>query len=114
MLLKPNMVLPGKKSVNQAGAEEIAKLTVETLQMTVPPEVPGMVFLSGGLTPDQSTEYLGTMNKMYTSLPWQLSYSFGRALQQEALQAWAGKAENVKTTQEVFMVRARKVSQSRG
>jgi fructose-bisphosphate aldolase class I len=114
MLLKPNMVLSGKKATNQAVAEEIAKLTVETLQTTVPSEVPGIVFLSGGLTPDQSTEYLGTMNKMYTSLPWQLSYSFGRALQQEALQAWVGKAENVKVAQDAFMARAKKVSQARG
>lgn len=113
MLLKPNMVLPGKKSVNQVGVEEIAKLTVETLQTTVPPEVPGIVFLSGGLTPDQATDNLAMMNKMYPGLPWQLSYSFGRALQQEALQAWAGKTENVKAAQDAFMVRAKKVSAAR-
>ncbi|MEK7177773.1 MAG: class I fructose-bisphosphate aldolase, partial [Patescibacteria group bacterium] len=69
--------------------------------------------LSGGLTPDESTEYLKTMNSIYKDLPWQLSYSFGRALQQEALQAWVGKPENVKVAQDVFMVRARKVSQAR-
>lgn len=113
MLLKPNMVLPGKESPNQATAEEIAHLTVKTLKATVPAEVPGIVFLSGGLTPNQSTEYLKTMNAMYKNLPWQLSYSFGRALQQEALQAWMGKPENIKSTQEAFMVRARKVSQAR-
>ena len=77
MLLKPNMVLPGKDSQNKSTAEEIARLTVETLKETVPAEVPGIVFLSGGLTPDQSTEYLKTMNALYHDLPWQLSYSFG-------------------------------------
>lgn len=114
MLLKPNMVLPGKESPNQATAEEIAHLTVETLKATVPTEVPGIVFLSGGLTPDQSTEYLKTMNNIYPSLPWQLSYSFGRALQQEALKVWMGKPKNVKTAQETLLSRAKKVSQARG
>ncbi|MDO9028468.1 MAG: class I fructose-bisphosphate aldolase [Candidatus Roizmanbacteria bacterium] len=113
MLLKPNMVLPGKDSQKKATTEEIARLTVETLKATVPAEVPGIVFLSGGLTPDQSTEYLKTMNTMYPGLPWQLSYSFGRALQQEALQVWMGKPENVKAAQDAFMVRAKKVSQAR-
>lgn len=113
ILLKPNMVLPGKESSDQTTAEEIARLTVETLKATVPAEVPGIVFLSGGLTPDQSTEYLGTMNKMYPSLPWQLSYSFGRALQQEALLAWMGKSENVTAAQKTLLSRAKKVSQAR-
>ena len=113
MLLKPNMVLPGKDSQKKATAEEIARLTVETLKETVPSEVPGIVFLSGGLTPDQSTEYLKMMNTMFSDLPWQLSYSFGRALQQEALHAWMGKSDNVKAAQDTLMVRARKVSQAR-
>ena len=113
MLLKPNMVLPGKESSNQATAEKIARLTVKTLKATVPTEVPGIVFLSGGLTPDQSTEYLKTMNNIYPGLPWQLSYSFGRALQQEALKVWMGKPENVKTAQETLISRANKVSQAR-
>jgi len=113
MLLKPNMVLPGKDSSVKATAEEIARLTVETFKETVPSGVPGIVFLSGGLTPDQSTEYLKTMNLLFKDLPWQLSYSFGRALQQEGLQAWVGKTENVKAAQDVFMVRARKVSNAR-
>jgi fructose-bisphosphate aldolase class I len=113
MLLKPNMVLPGKDSQKKATAEEIARLTVETLKATVPSEVPGIVFLSGGLTPDQSTEYLKTMNAMFSDLPWQLSYSFGRALQQEGLLAWMGKSDNVKVAQDALMVRARKVSNAR-
>ena len=113
ILLKPNMVLPGKDSQKKATSEEIANLTVETLKATVPSEVLGIVFLSGGLTPDQSTEYLSIMNKTYPKLPWQLSYSFGRALQQEALCVWMGKPENIKLAQEVFMKRAKKVSQAR-
>lgn len=113
MLLKPNMVLPGKENSHQSKADEIAQLTVDVLKFTVPKEVPGIVFLSGGLTPDQSTEYLQTMNAKFKDLPWQLSYSFGRALQQEGLQAWAGKEENIKKAQEVFIARCQKVSAAR-
>lgn len=113
MLLKPNMILPGKESVKKAAAKEIARLTIAMFKTAVPAGVPGIVFLSGGLNPDQATEYLGFMNKMYPKLPWQLSYSFGRALQQEALQAWMGKPENLKIAQTAFIERARKVSQAR-
>ncbi len=113
MLLKPNMVLCGKDCPTQATAEEIARSTVEVLLATVAKEVPGIVFLSGGLSPDQSTEYLKTMNKMYSDLPWQLSYSFGRALQQEGLKAWGGKTENIKVAQAAFLARAKKVSDAR-
>lgn len=113
MLLKPNMVLSGKESSIQAATEEIARSTVEVLRAAVPAEVPGIVFLSGGLSPDQATDYLKTMNKLHPGLPWQLSYSFGRALQQEALKAWGGKSENVKTAQQAFLARAKKVSAAR-
>lgn len=113
MLLKPNMVLAGKDYPNQPTAEKIAEATVKVMKETVPSDVPGIVFLSGGLTPDQSTEYLRAMNKMYPKLPWQLSYSFGRALQQEALQAWQGKAKNVQAAQAAFLARAKKVSSAR-
>lgn len=113
MLLKPNMILPGKDSTKKTTAEEIARITVETFTTVVPVEIPGIVFLSGGLTPDQSTEYLSAMNRLYPHPPWQLSYSFGRALQQEALQAWSGKSENIKPSQDTFMTRARKVSRAR-
>ncbi len=114
ILLKPNMVLAGKECEKQVEAEEIAQKTVETLLKTVPEEVPGVVFLSGGLTPDQSTQYLALMNKMYLGkLPWQLSYSYGRALQQEALQAWGGQANNILNAQKVFTERAKKVSEAR-
>ncbi len=113
MLLKPNMVLAGKNCATQPSAEEIARETVDVLRSIVPEEVPGIVFLSGGLTPDQSTEYLRTMNKLNPNVPWQLSYSFGRALQQEALQAWGGKSENVMAAQKTFLERCKKVSAAR-
>ncbi|GAB4218734.1 MAG: fructose-bisphosphate aldolase class I [Candidatus Microgenomates bacterium] len=115
ILLKPNMVLAGKDCPNQPTVEEIARETVEVLKETVPPEVPGIVFLSGGLTPDQVTDYLKAMNKNYKNeLPWQLSYSFGRALQQEALKAWGGKKENIPQAQKEFLQRCKKVSEARG
>lgn len=113
MLLKPNMILAGKDCATQPSAEEIARETVAVLRSTVPDEVPGIVFLSGGLTPDQSTEYLRTMNKQYPNLPWQLSYSFGRALQQEALKAWSGRSENIMAAQQAFLTRCKKVSDAR-
>lgn len=113
MLLKPNMVLPGKDSEKQSTSQEIAEKTVEVLKKTVPKDVPGIVFLSGGLTPDQSTDYLKAMNSAHKDLPWQLSYSFSRALQQEGLKTWGGKPENVKTAQETFLARAKKVSDAR-
>ena len=114
ILLKPNMILPSQDLLGETKAEEIARETVETLLKTVPHDVPGIVFLSGGLNPDQSTEYLSLMNKIYSGkLPWQLSYSYGRALQQEALQAWQGKSSNISQAQKTFMERARKVSEAR-
>jgi len=112
MLLKPNMVLPGKDSQKQSSAEEIAAATVQVFRATVPDLVPGIVFLSGGLTPDQATEYLKTMNQANEKTPWRLSYSFGRALQQEGLTVWGGREENIKKAQEVFLHRAKKVSEA--
>lgn len=115
MLLKPNMVLAGKNCPNQPLAEEIAEKTVKVLKKTVPKEVPGIVFLSGGLTPDQATTYLAKMNELYKNeVPWQLSYSFGRALQQEGLKAWSGKNENIVLAQQEFLKRCQKVSLARG
>jgi len=113
MLLKPNMVLPAKSLLSGTTETDIAKQTVETLLAHVPKEVPGIVFLSGGLNPDQSTTYLSQMNTLYAGrLPWALSFSYGRALQQEGLAAWHGKSENVAQAQKVFIERARKVSEA--
>ncbi len=112
MILKPNMVIAGKTSPVQASSQEIAKATVETFKQTVPSEVPGIVFLSGGQTPDQATENLHEINLIPGS-PWQLSFSYGRALQDEALMIWAGKQENVEAGQQGFLSRLKKVSLAR-
>lgn len=101
LILKTNMVISGKKCPIQAGSQEIAKETVGTFLKVVPAEIAGIVFLSGGQTPDQATENLAEIN-MVAGSPWQLSYSFGRALQDEALTAWGGKNENVEGAQKVF------------
>ncbi len=112
IILKPNMVISGKKSPTQANSKEIAKATVETFLETIPSEVPGIVFLSGGQTPDQATENLYEINIIPNS-PWQLSFSYGRALQDEALTTWAGKEENIEVAQKAFAERSRKVSLAR-
>lgn len=111
MILKPNMIISGKESAVKASPQEIAKATIETLLEMVPKEVPGIVFLSGGQTPDEATENLAEISKI--GGPWQLSYSYGRALQDEALTAWAGKEENVAVAQKAFFERAKKVSAAR-
>lgn len=111
-ILKPNMVISGKKCPIQANSQEIAKATVKTFLEVVPSELPGIVFLSGGQTPDQATENLAKIN-MIEGSPWQLSYSYGRALQEEALIAWGGKNENVGAAQKVFLERAKKISGAR-
>lgn len=112
LILKTNMVISGKKCPIQAGSQEIAKETVGTFLKVVPAEIAGIVFLSGGQTPDQATENLAEIN-MVAGSPWQLSYSFGRALQDEALTAWGGKNENVEGAQKVFLERVKKVSKAR-
>ncbi len=111
MILKPNMVISGKESSVQATSQEIAQATVQTFLEIVPKEVPGIVFLSGGQTPDEATENLAEINKV--GGPWQLSYSYGRALQDEALTTWAGKEESVQAAQKSFLERAQKVSEAR-
>ncbi len=112
LILKTNMVISGKKCPVQAGSREIAKETVGTFLKVVPKEIAGIVFLSGGQTPDQATENLAQIN-MVAGSPWELSYSYGRALQDEALRAWAGKNENVEKAQKIFLERAKKVSRAR-
>lgn len=112
LILKTNMVISGKKCPVQAGSQEIARETVSTFLDSVPKEIGGIVFLSGGQTPDQATENLAEINNVPGS-PWQLSYSYGRALQDEALMTWAGKNENVEAAQKIFQERAKKVSKAR-
>jgi len=105
-LLKPNMVLPGKKCPQQVPVEEIAKTTLRCLRRSVPTAVPGIVFLSGGQTPAEATERLSAMNAMGKP-PWELSFSYGRALQEPVLRAWKGIAGNVPAAQKAFYHRSR-------
>ena len=112
MILKPNMIVSGKDCKSQASVAEVARRTVNTFKQVVPSQVPGVVFLSGGLSPDEATERLDGMNKL-GKFPWELSFSFGRALQQGALKAWKGKMANARATQEAFYRRAQLVSAGR-
>jgi fructose-bisphosphate aldolase class I len=104
-LLKPNMVISGKGCPEQAPAARIAELTIECFLVHVPAAVPGIVFLSGGQSEVEATENLNGINQI--GGPWALSFSYGRALQQSALQAWGGDAANVEAAQEAFVHRAR-------
>ena len=105
-LLKPNMVLTGYDASDRAGVDEVAEATLEILYKHVPASVPGIVFLSGGQTDEDATAHLNAMNKRGPH-PWQLSFSYGRALQAPALKAWAGKPENVEAAQRAYYHRAK-------
>ncbi|HWA04080.1 MAG TPA: class I fructose-bisphosphate aldolase [Rhizomicrobium sp.] len=105
-ILKPNMVIAGKKCAKQAGVEEVAEKTVKVLKRCVPSAVPGIAFLSGGQTDEQATAHLNAMNLMF-DLPWALTFSYGRALQAAPQKAWSGKAENTAAAQAAFAHRAR-------
>jgi fructose-bisphosphate aldolase, class I len=105
-LLKVNMVLPGKGSPNQVSDDEIAEATIRTLARHVPPEVPGIVFLSGGMSDQQATSRLNEMNRR-GGAPWELSFSYGRALQAPSLKAWAGDPSGVEAGQRALAHRAR-------
>jgi fructose-bisphosphate aldolase class I len=107
MLLKPNMVIAGKRSPKQRSVETVAEMTLRTLQRNVPPAVPGIVFLSGGQSYLTATMHLNLLNQLNGARPWKLSFSFGRALQDEALRAWFGRPENVAAGQRAFAHRAR-------
>jgi fructose-bisphosphate aldolase class I len=104
-LLKPNMVIPGKGAPDQASPARIAEATVNTFLGVVPAAIPGIVFLSGGQSEVQATENLNAINQI--GGPWALSFSYGRALQQSALQAWGGDAANADAAQAAFVRRAR-------
>ena len=107
MLLKPNMVIAGSDCSAQAGIDAVADATVASLRRTVPSAVPGIVFLSGGQSEEQATAHLNAMNARHPSLPWQLSFSYGRALQASVLKAWGGDAANVGAAQTAYAHRAR-------
>jgi len=112
LLLKPNMVLPGYSAARQASDAEIAAATVRCFRWTVPAAVPGIVFLSGGQSDESSTSRLSEMNKLGPH-PWQLSFSYGRALQAAALKAWSGQTGNVDAGKAAFLHRARMNSAAR-
>jgi len=110
-ILKPNMIISGKKCATQASADEVAQKTVETLLRCVPAAVPGIMFLSGGQSEEDATRHLDLMNAG-SDLPWKLSFSYGRALQQSALSAWKGDNANVAAGQQAFLERASANSQA--
>jgi len=106
ILLKPNMVLSGYECPTQASVREVAERTIHCFRRVVPAAVPGIVFLSGGQSDEAATAHLNEMNRI-GGFPWQLSFSYGRALQAPALKAWGGKTENVAAAQRAFLHRAR-------
>jgi fructose-bisphosphate aldolase class I len=107
MLLKPNMVVPGKASSRPASVQDVATATLRCLLRNVPAAVPGIVFLSGGQSDRLATAHLNAINRLPGPKPWKISFSYGRALQDAALEAWHGRDDNVKAAQEALAHRAR-------
>jgi fructose-bisphosphate aldolase class I len=107
IVLKPSMVTPGKQHPSPATPEEVATATLRVFRRAVPAAVPGINFLSGGQTPQEATANLNAMNALFPDSPWELSFSYGRALQEPALQAWQGSAQNSTATQQALYKRAR-------
>lgn len=105
ILLKPNMVIAGMKCAHQANAQQVAEASIRCLRRYVPAAVPGIVFLSGGQSAEDATNNLSAMNAMEGNPPWQLSFSYGRALQAPVLAAWKGQEENVAEAQRAFFKR---------
>jgi fructose-bisphosphate aldolase class I len=105
-VLKPNMVLPGKKSSKRASVAEVAEKTLRVLKACVPGAVPGIAFLSGGQSEEEATAHLDAINRL-GNLPWKVTFSYGRALQAAPQKAWSGKSENVAAAQRAFSHRAK-------
>ena len=105
-VLKPNMVIAGKKSPKQPSVEEVAQRTLQVLKRCVPPAVPGIAFLSGGQSDEAATAHLDAMNRI-GGFPWKLTFSYGRALQAAPQKAWSGKTDNVAAAQRAFAHRAK-------
>ena len=105
-VLKPNMIVPGKKSGKAASVEQVAEETLKVLKRCVPPAVPGIAFLSGGQSDEEATAHLDAMNRI-GGFPWKLTFSYGRALQAAPQKAWGGKAGNVAAAQAAFSHRAK-------
>lgn len=102
IILKPSMITPGNNSSQKVSPHDIAKATITVLRRTVPAAVPTINFLSGGQTPEQATQNLNAMYHVVSSLPWNVSFSFARALQEPCMKTWLGKTENIKAAQEIF------------
>ena len=111
IILKPNMILAGNKSKDKITSEEVAKLTLECLKNSVPSEVPGIAFLSGGQTDLEAESHLNIMNQS-SDLPWRVTFSYARAIQAAALAAWQGKDENLESSQSILIERAQRCSNS--
>jgi fructose-bisphosphate aldolase class I len=111
-LLKPSMTCPGAECTEPVTKEKIAEYTIRTLERTVPPSVPGITFLSGGLSEEEASIYLNTMNEIKRKGPWSVTFSYGRALQQSTLKAWAGKEENIGAAQAALLARAQANSEA--
>jgi fructose-bisphosphate aldolase class I len=112
MLLKPNMILPGASSGKKATPHEVASWTVRTLQRTIVPAVPGIVFLSGGQTEEEATLNLNAINALQAKKPWTLTFSYARALQSSAIKTWLGKDENVEAARATLLARAKANSEA--
>ncbi len=107
ILLKPNMIISGKKCSSQASISDVANMTVKCLKENVPNDVPGIVFLSGGQSNELATQHLNEMNRLFNNLPWNLSFSYGRALQQPSLSSWKGEDQNIKVSQDALYKRSK-------
>ncbi|QOW12027.1 fructose-bisphosphate aldolase class I [Kaistella flava (ex Peng et al. 2021)] len=114
IILKPNMVVAGKGCLIQNSVDEVAEATVNCLRSAVPASVPAIAFLSGGQSPKVAAEHLNTINKNFKNrLPWIVAFSFARAIQQPALDAWKGEQSNVKEAQEILSSRAKLAAAAR-
>ncbi len=112
-LLKPNFVISGKDAPEQASVEEVARYTIECFLRSVPAAVPGIVLLSGGQSDVDATAHLNAMNAMYDNLPWEISFSWARALQGKPMEIWGGDPSNVEEAQRIFHHRAKMASAAR-
>ena len=101
------MVISGTNCKEQSSVEKVAKMTVQCLKDNIPEEVPGIVFLSGGQSNKNATLHLNEMNKLFKDLPWKLSFSYGRALQQPSISSWKGEENNVKNSQDALFNRSK-------
>ena len=107
MILKPSMVISGASAKNRADIQTVAEQTIKCLMASVPASVPGVAFLSGGQSDEEASAHLNAMNVMGVKLPWALTFSYGRALQQTAMKTWMGETANVEKAQNALLWRAK-------